>query len=167
MGLALKKDNLWVKWCHEYYFKNMNLWQYREKESTSWVIKKVLKLRPQARICIHLTTDALEFKAAGAPFSTSSTYAQLCGQASKVDWYSLVWNRFAFLKHSFISWLVYNNRLTTKDRLIKFGVQTNPKCGFCGMAEETRDHIFFKCPPCFNILRSVLNLVHLQSPSAN
>eukprot|EP00252_Welwitschia_mirabilis_P026056 TRINITY_DN8357_c0_g1_i1.p1 TRINITY_DN8357_c0_g1~~TRINITY_DN8357_c0_g1_i1.p1 ORF type:complete len:129 (+),score=11.64 TRINITY_DN8357_c0_g1_i1:519-905(+) len=114
MGLALKKDNLWVKWCHEYYFKNMNLWQYREKESTSWVIKKVLKLRPQARICIHLTTDALEFKAAGAPFSTSSTYAQLSGQESKVDWYSLVWNRFVIPKQSFIAWLVLQKQAQYK-----------------------------------------------------
>lgn len=49
-------------------------------------------------------------------------------------------------KHAFICWLTIMNRLPTKDRLLKWGLNVDVMCLLCGAAEESRDHVFFSCP---------------------
>lgn len=60
-------------------------------------------------------------------------------------WAGLVWHSLSISKCSFIVWLAFKNRLLTKDRMIKFGINVNPICVLCGIEEETVQHIFFSC----------------------
>lgn len=49
-------------------------------------------------------------------------------------------------RYAFILWLVYKRRLSTKDRLQRWGIQLgNLKCELCGNAYETTDHLLFEC----------------------
>ena len=48
-------------------------------------------------------------------------------------------------KHAFIFWLAIQDRLSTFDRLVKWGWQGKLLCGFCRNKCESRDHIFFEC----------------------
>lgn len=45
-ALALKADNLWVKWLHTCIIKNHCLWTIPIPVSASWTIRKLFKLRP-------------------------------------------------------------------------------------------------------------------------
>lgn len=56
----------------------------------------------------------------------------------------MVWFKEMIPRHSFISWLVVLNRLSTRDRQVKHNPLINPKRMFCDMA-ESRDHLYFKC----------------------
>ena len=62
-----------------------------------------------------------------------------------VSWYELVWHKDYIPRCSMILWLVFHDRLRTKDRLLKWGVVDNSTCVLCGFNEETRDHLFFCC----------------------
>ncbi|XP_074304573.1 uncharacterized protein LOC141639315 [Silene latifolia] len=76
-------------------------------------------------------------------YSVSSGYKWLCGQQSKVKWYPLIWNQTSIPKHSFIGWLVVQERLMTRERLLKFGIVTDGSCFFCHSHLETHQHLLY------------------------
>lgn len=49
-----KSDCLWIKWLHTYYIKNHCVWNVPAKESHSWILKNMLKLRPIYQQFQHL-----------------------------------------------------------------------------------------------------------------
>ncbi|KAE8717299.1 hypothetical protein F3Y22_tig00110053pilonHSYRG00064 [Hibiscus syriacus] len=68
----------------------------------------------------------------------------------KVSWHHLVW----FLgripkyipKHIIIVWMVILNRLLTRVKLLRMGLNIdNDKCVHCGIEVESRDHLLFEC----------------------
>ena len=46
-------------------------------------------------------------------------------------------------KHAFIAWMVVFNRLPTKDRMNKWGIELECCCSLCKQVEESRDHFVF------------------------
>ena len=46
-------------------------------------------------------------------------------------------------RQSFMTWLVFHNRLSTVDRIKMWGIDQG--CMLCGETNETRDHLFFAC----------------------
>jgi hypothetical protein len=62
-----------------------------------------------------------------------------------IGWSHVVWFPFHIPKCSLISWLAIQNRLSTEDRLVLFGIKTTSCCSFCP-DEENHDHLFFNCP---------------------
>ncbi|CAN1176904.1 Putative ribonuclease H protein At1g65750 [Linum perenne] len=71
-------------------------------------------------------------------------------------WRRLIKHRQAFLSHystdgcrprnSFFAWLYSLRRLSTKDRLIRWGIPCDPSCVLCSTgAHETHEHLYFDC----------------------
>lgn len=70
-------------------------------------------------------------------------------------WVDAVWNTFAVPKSSFVFWLAIQ-RLLTKDRMVRFGLEMDKRCLLCGHGRESASHlltcctctkeIFDKCP---------------------
>lgn len=79
-------------------------------------------------------------------YSTKQVYNAICDQGVKVPWEQMVWCKGGIPKHKFLTWLFVLNRCPTKDRILSWGLSTNPTCLFCQMAIESRDHLFFQCP---------------------
>lgn len=78
-------------------------------------------------------------------FSISSLSEQLRLKFPINDWNHIVWFPSYIPKCSLIAWIAIQNRLSTEDRLVLFGVKTSSNCSFCP-GEETHDHLFFNCP---------------------
>lgn len=55
----------------------------------------------------------------------------------------------------FTLWLIYMERLATKDRLLKFGIPTDGKCMYCDHLENI-DDLFFNCEKSRNVWKSIL-----------
>lgn len=72
-------------------------------------------------------------------------YNMLRGDFPKVSWKKLICNTQASPKWIFILFLVIQERLYTKDRLIKWGMGTNSICAMCEDEQESHQHLFFKC----------------------
>lgn len=75
----------------------------------------------------------------------STIYSVIKDHEPIVPWYKIVWCSGGIRKHSFIIWLMVLNRCPTRDRIIGWSLQTNPLCLLCGLENETRDHLYFRC----------------------
>lgn len=107
---------------------------------------------------IHLTSISLPSDAQGRDtyawvvdnkncngFSSSITWEVLRPKADVVDWGGTVWFKGATPKHAFNMWIANLNRLPTKSRLARWGMNINTTCDFCSLEPETRDHLFLSC----------------------
>ena len=66
--------------------------------------------------------------------------------AEEVQWGKLVWSQEVIHKHGYIGCLTMRNRLSTKARLMQWGIDGDPSCLFCRNSIEDMDHLFFACP---------------------
>jgi len=44
-AIAMKPDNLCIKWVHERYLRGRDWWHYTPKSDTSWYWKKLVKVK--------------------------------------------------------------------------------------------------------------------------
>ena len=75
-----------------------------------------------------------------------------------MHWHAAVWFTQSIRRHSFISWLVIQDRLSTQDKLLKWGLINSIECVFCRANVEDRNHLFFECQVTSGIWMRVLRL---------
>lgn len=80
----------------------------------------------------------------------------------KVSWRRLICNNKASPKSIFILWLSLWNRLVTKDRLIRWGINCDPICILCLEHQESVQHLCFECPYAKEIWSRILVLLKLN-----
>ena len=69
---------------------------------------------------------------------------QLFGSTAN-SWWKKVWNKFAWPKCNFFSWLVVQGKCLTWENLCKRGFQGPSMCVLCAGDEENISHLFFRC----------------------
>ncbi|XP_022557439.1 uncharacterized protein LOC111205614 [Brassica napus] len=74
-------------------------------------------------------------------YSTGEVYAHLRSQGPSVPWYHIIWNKKGIPRHSFLAWLFVLDRCPTRDRIIRWGLQSSPMCLLCNSTSESRDHL--------------------------
>ncbi|KAH1241965.1 putative ribonuclease H protein [Glycine max] len=114
-----KKDSLWVRWVHHYYFRRSDVWNYNTSSSDSVLIKKIIQIRDFI-ISKELSTE--EAKKRIQSWSTNEqllvgkVYEYIRGAKPTVSWCSVIWNPIIPPKMSFILWLAKRNQLLTLDK---------------------------------------------------
>ncbi|XP_056695796.1 uncharacterized protein [Spinacia oleracea] len=68
-------------------------------------------------------------------------------------------------KSIFVTWLAILHRLTTKDRMLSWGMQIDGVCCLCDASSETLDHIFFQCAYSSVIWHKILGLLKIGRSS--
>ncbi|XP_056690170.1 uncharacterized protein [Spinacia oleracea] len=122
-ALAMKQDRLWIKWIHVYYVKNKDFWSMDIPEGLTWSLRKVWASR-------EILTDVGgpdQFVHVGKS-SIHKMYKHLRQQGSSVIWKRIICNSKASPKATFVAWLALQNRLATKDRLVKWNLQIEKCC---------------------------------------
>lgn len=109
----------------------------------------------QVNLQVYLSTlqlteldDYFEWRINGVvktSYATVEIYQLLKDHGPKVAWSKEVWNTARIPRHQFLTWLFVLNRCPTMDRLISWGLQSNPICVLCNTAMESRNHMFFAC----------------------
>ena len=84
-------------------------------------------------------------RVASCSFSTADTWAALHPQGETVFWSQQVWFQGRIPKHAFITWVIARDRLGTRDRMRRWGLQVPSVCILCNSADESRQHLFFEC----------------------
>ena len=131
---------------------------------------------PQLQLYAYLTTiqfesnqDYYEWEINGQTssiFKTRDFYDYLREPQPDVIWAYAVWFSRAILGHSFHSWLVIQERIPTRDRLIRLGIQTDDCCILCNPTRESRDHLYFYCMYSYDLWKMVirrLRLIHQRA----
>lgn len=67
------------------------------------------------------------------------------GEFVKVPWKKLMCNNRSTPRWLFILNLAIQRRLSTKDRLTKWGIIVDQTCILCSKEQECLDHLFFEC----------------------
>ena len=58
----------------------------------------------------------------------SGKFSCVRDNSSKVKWWKLLWFHLTISRHSFIGWLVVINKLSTRDRMAKWGYLGDSLC---------------------------------------
>lgn len=78
-------------------------------------------------------------------FSAKRTWQILRPRKELVHWANVIWFKGATPRHAFTMWIANLDRLPTKTRLIRWGMNISPTCGLCNLLPETRDHLMLSC----------------------
>lgn len=78
-------------------------------------------------------------------YTTSSAYEAQFHTSTPSDMERLIWKTWAPPKCKFFSWIAYQNRLWTADRLTARGWSNQKVCVLCHMYDETLLHLLSKC----------------------
>lgn len=84
-------------------------------------------------------------------YCTGEVYRYLRGDGEKVDWSAAIWTSRSIPRQSFHAWLVVQNRIPTRDRMIGWGIQVPPLCLLCNANDESRDHLYWDCNYTFDL----------------
>ncbi|XP_050213106.1 uncharacterized protein LOC126664647 [Mercurialis annua] len=90
-------------------------------------------------------TDKVTCKSANGNFSINSCWKHLNPAASSIPWTSIIWYKDNIPRYSFITWLALQDKLNTKDKLLRWKVVQSDVCCFCKSETESISHLFFEC----------------------
>lgn len=136
-AVTQKKDSLWVKWIHCFYIKQRDLVQIPIPNQACWLVRKILEAK--SWLVNHGDPEVLlkSFEIQGK-FSIKKAYQFFTPQFQKVDWKKTVLVQSIIPRHQFILWLAIQHRLSTVDRLERWGIQVEKECVLCESdTEET------------------------------
>ncbi|XP_074318519.1 uncharacterized protein LOC141655332 [Silene latifolia] len=155
--VAMKADHLWVRWVHAIYIKSQSWADYQPAIGSSWAWKKICQVKNIYKAKLFSTNNVEHY-------SIKEGYDWLRPEGPIVSWYPWMLNRWILPKHSFMVWLVAQQRLLTQDRLIKMNITTVNCCFLCGDAEESHSHLFFYCYYSRCCLQLISDWYFLQLP---
>ncbi|XP_039021846.1 uncharacterized protein LOC120154075 [Hibiscus syriacus] len=99
------------------------------------------------------------FAGPGCDLSIRSIWEDLCIHGLKVPWHKLVWFPGRIPKHSTILWMTILDRLPTRMRLLRMGLNIdNDKCLFYDTEHESCNHLLFGCGFAQELWGNVLSL---------
>ncbi|XP_019235449.1 PREDICTED: uncharacterized protein LOC109215792 [Nicotiana attenuata] len=78
--------------------------------------------------------------------SVKLIYHRLRGRIDKVSWRRVVCHNTGCPRWIFVLTMTAHDKLYTRDRLQRWGIQVDQECILCKRASETIQHLFFECP---------------------
>ncbi|XP_058185558.1 uncharacterized protein LOC131302775 [Rhododendron vialii] len=97
-------------------------------------------------------------------FSAKSVWEACRHRNSFQPWYSVVWSSQGMPRWSFIMWLAVLGILSTKDRLVNWGLVVPPLCSFCLTDTESHSYLFFDCQFSSLVWKQVLTRNGIARP---
>ncbi|XP_062117765.1 uncharacterized protein LOC133831475 [Humulus lupulus] len=114
-AIASKKDNLWVKWIHNIYLKQLDWWDYKAPLASSWYWRKMVAVKDMFKAKIDLASFA------ALEFIIKMSHDLLFASPLKVHWAKFVWERFSVPKHRFVKkWLGWKVKTEDYENLLQW-----------------------------------------------
>lgn len=82
----------------------------------------------------------------------------------QVPWFKEIWFANGIPRHKFLAWLFVLDRCPTKNRMVEWGVDTDPVCILCNSGIESRDHLYYSCSYTWEIWKTVAARSGFSSP---
>ncbi|CAL9215493.1 unnamed protein product [Arabidopsis halleri] len=97
-------------------------------------------------------------------FSSKGTWMQIRHISPHVAWHKAVWFKESVPRFSFIHWLASHERLTTRDRLLQWGMNVPPACVLCTTGLDSHAHLFFECEFSRSVWTSIAGKISQNPP---
>ena len=88
-------------------------------------------------------------------FVSAKVYNYIRESKPLVPWHHVVWLKKGIPKCKTLTWMFVLNRCPTRDRLLSWGLQTDPLCLLCNLLPESKNHIYFGCSFSSGIWRNL------------
>ncbi|PWA58056.1 RNA-directed DNA polymerase, eukaryota, Reverse transcriptase zinc-binding domain protein [Artemisia annua] len=95
-------------------------------------------------------------------FSVKQAYTDLSSTGDDVTWSKVVWYSQNIPKFAFILWLAVQCKLTTQDKIRKWGSYDMMVCALCHEETDSHEHLFFKCKFSNELWKKVLEKIQEQ-----
>ena len=99
-----------------------------------------------AGIAIHERDDILWDDVKYNDMRIGTIWDNIRPTGSKPIWFNFVWSKLSTPKYGFTAWLILQEKLLTKDRMVNFRMNVHNQCELCGVGMESHEHIFCHCP---------------------
>ncbi|XP_060200822.1 uncharacterized protein LOC132629103 [Lycium barbarum] len=143
--LVEHKASLWVKWVHGIYIKeDADIWVHKAPQDCSWYWKKLNGLKEDMKTWYQ---HGRYKSTAGGKYSMTHSYIAMLGNLRRLESADLIWTAAAQPKHRYVLWVANQNRILTKDRLLRLNITVEDEhCCLCNtQALETAHHLFVDC----------------------
>ncbi|XP_019242144.1 PREDICTED: uncharacterized protein LOC109222223 [Nicotiana attenuata] len=127
-------------------------------KNASLVIQKIFKARKYFDTAGYTEEEVKRME----NFSIKHMYKSMQGEFQKVPWRRLICNNYGLPKWKFILRLAIQERLATKERLARWGIQIDTTCSLCQREIETVQHLFFECELTATIWQQLLKWQGIQ-----
>ncbi|CAL1367535.1 unnamed protein product [Linum trigynum] len=123
-----------------------DLWSMRVVASSSWAWRRILKVRSVFQPLMGLQNGVGTWIGTKMiSYYVREVWNSLRPANNRVSWFKLLWGRNHVPRWSFIAWIIMKDAMVTRAKLLRWGRVKDDMCGLCGMASETREHLFFDC----------------------
>lgn len=141
-NIHVKKDSLWVKWVHHYYWDDILKWRWRKDDTH--LVKKLIEIRDELMSREGSWAEVERQMASwfGKPQGLLEAYKSFIPDAGKWPWKPVIWKPNILPKHRFAFWIFAHGKCLTKDRQPYI---LDKSCGLCGIVDEDIHHVFFQC----------------------
>ncbi|XP_074297366.1 uncharacterized protein LOC141628078 [Silene latifolia] len=136
-----KSERLWIKWVDSIYLKGASWHDYSPANDSTWTWKSICKVKEKLKDGFNDNGWISQHKG----YTIRSAYDWLMGVHPRQSWLKIIWSNWNIPKHSFISWIVMQGGLRTKDKLHAYGCCQDDLCIMCEEKAETDDHLFSEC----------------------
>ncbi|KAG7578318.1 hypothetical protein ISN45_Aa03g025130 [Arabidopsis thaliana x Arabidopsis arenosa] len=118
-------------------------------------------------VSISSSSDKAVWEVNGLPcksFSSKAVWNSIRVSREKCSWAPLVWHKLVIPKNATTTWLFILNRNPTLDRMASWGYDIEKDCLLCGVAQETRNHLFFECSFSAQVWNLITQRLGISSP---
>ncbi|XP_016501732.2 uncharacterized protein LOC107820043 [Nicotiana tabacum] len=150
---------MWIQWMHTYYIKGNTVWN-TEPKNASWATQKIFKARNYFANAGLSEEDVQKME----KYSVKQLYKTMQGDFPKMTWRKLVYNNQGQPKWTFILRLAIQQRLSTKEKLARWGIIAEQTCSLCNKENETVQHLFFDCETTRKIWLRLLEWQGIRRP---
>ncbi|PWA62607.1 reverse transcriptase zinc-binding domain-containing protein [Artemisia annua] len=128
-----------------------------EKEDVTWPDEWLSKHPSLATVATCIIDESKE------ELTVWEAYADMHCEKEDVTWSKIVWFSQNIPKHAFILWLAAQKRLTTQDRMKKWGSYDMMVCFLCTSDCDSNNHLFFQCSFASQFWNKVKQKIGLSS----
>ena len=111
-NIANEKESLWLQWINHVYLQGEDIWGHRAPLASSWQWKKIMEIKNEVKQN-HLSLIT-------TPYTIGKGYKAFVGEKQPIYWNTQVWSKWSVPKHRIIFWLAMNNRMQTRERIMRF-----------------------------------------------
>lgn len=80
------------------------------------------------------------------PLNISVIYSSIATNKASPLWFPFIWHKLQVPRYGFTAWLILQEKLLTRDRMLSFQMVTPLLCVLCLQHNESHEHIFCDCP---------------------
>ncbi|XP_073151808.1 uncharacterized protein [Henckelia pumila] len=141
-NIHMKKDSLWVRWVHQYYWSEVVDW--RKRKDDTMLIHKLVEIHDELVLLFGSWKGVMLEMSHwfGGRHGLTEDYRCFIPGQGRWPWKPFLWKPHILPKHRFALLIFAHGKFLTKDRQ---PYVLEKECGFCRDVHESAHHLFFDC----------------------